>query len=362
MESGKGSQLLYVTLALLAVVGGAAYVERNVLLGSMPSIREIRKLDELVVGSGVPPPLPQTRELSPPPLPPPSFTQAKEGKLSLVPAPPSLTVDLESVNLQPPRQIALAAAVAAAAIPPDDEAAVVDEVANLQAKVTAKTAVVRAMKFERHMIMETDLDALAATHELQEMCKKLVPLKYGPEPYVLEMRLAFPASFPDLEEKGASGVVQVEMAPLELMPYSVLTFLDMVVHEWKGGAFHRNAGHVKQVSVKGQQHFGFPLAFQEYSPSYPHTKYSLGFAGRPSSSAFYVSTVDNSQNHGPGSQGSKTEADACFAKLVGAASKSGPSVDAIRRLDKQPGAQGGNGFVSPASNHVVIESFKLLRT
>mmetsp|Transcript_74752 Transcript_74752/g.150390 ORF Transcript_74752/g.150390 Transcript_74752/m.150390 type:complete len:228 (+) Transcript_74752:62-745(+) len=176
METGKGAsrQLLYVTLALLAVVGGAAYVERNVLLGSMPSIREIRKLDELVVGSGVPPPLPQTRELSPPPLPPPSFTQAKEGKLSLVPAPPSLTVDLESVNLQPPRQIALAAAVAAAAIPPDDEAAVVDEVANLQAKVTAKTAVVRAMKFERHMIMETDLDALAATHELQEMCKKLV--------------------------------------------------------------------------------------------------------------------------------------------------------------------------------------------
>jgi hypothetical protein len=63
------------------------------------------------------------------------------------------------------------------------------------------------------------------------------------------------------------------------------------VHEWKGGAFHRNAGHVKQATIKGQNHKGFPLAFQEYSPKFPHSKYTLGFAGRPSSNAFYVSTV-----------------------------------------------------------------------
>ena len=131
-----------------------------------------------------------------------------------------------------------------------------------------------------------------------------------------------------------------------------------MVGEWKGGAFHRNAGHVKQVTVKGQ-HPGFPLAYQEYSPNFPHKKvrsncrhpktccdeqdyttqipfapnralqsfaaaacfhpripassfappwpcalpqYTLGFAGRPSSSAFYVSTMDNVRNHGPGSQ------------------------------------------------------------
>jgi hypothetical protein len=44
-----------------------------------------------------------------------------------------------------------------------------------------------------------------------------------------------------------------------------------VVNEWKGGAFHRNAGHVKQVTVHGK-HPGFPLVFQEYSPQYPHIK------------------------------------------------------------------------------------------
>ena len=30
-------------------------------------------------------------------------------------------------------------------------------------------------------------------------------------------------------------------------------------------------------------------------------------SGRPGGPAFYISTVDNSQNHGPGSQGSKSE-------------------------------------------------------
>lgn len=48
-----------------------------------------------------------------------------------------------------------------------------------------------------------------------------------------------------------------------------------MTEEWKGGAFHRNAPHVKQATVKGN-HKGFPLAFQEYSPDFPHKKVSLG--------------------------------------------------------------------------------------
>ena len=39
------------------------------------------------------------------------------------------------------------------------------------------------------------------------------------------------------------------------------------------------------------------------------------FAGRPGGPAFYISTVDNVQNHGPASQGSGTEADSCFGKI-----------------------------------------------
>ena len=87
-----------------------------------------------------------------------------------------------------------------------------------------------------------------------------------------------------------------------------------VVDSWTGGAFHRNAGHVLQAMVEGAGHPS--LAWQEYSPAFPHTRYTLGYAGRPGGPAFYVSTVDNTANHGPGSQGSATEADSCFAKLV----------------------------------------------
>ena len=80
------------------------------------------------------------------------------------------------------------------------------------------------------------------------------------------------------------------------------------------GAFHRNAGHVLQamVTVHDANHHALHerFAWQEYSPHYPHVKYTLGYAGRPSSNgAFYISTMDNARNHGPGSQGSKTEAD-----------------------------------------------------
>jgi hypothetical protein len=55
------------------------------------------------------------------------------------------------------------------------------------------------------------------------------------------------------------------------------------------------------------------------SPNFPHKKYTLGYAGRPGGPDFYVSTVDNTQNHGPGGQGSYEdpgEADPCFAKVV----------------------------------------------
>lgn len=55
------------------------------------------------------------------------------------------------------------------------------------------------------------------------------------------------------------------------------------------------------------------------SPNFPHKKWTLGYAGRPGGPDFYVSTMDNTRNHGPGGQGSyddPSEADPCFAKVV----------------------------------------------
>lgn len=82
---------------------------------------------------------------------------------------------------------------------------------------------------------------------------------------------------------------------------------------------------------------------------------TLGYAGRPSgSSAFYISTVDNTRNHGPGSQGSKTEADAVFGSVDSV------SIGVVKRMSRQPGAKGGAGFINDGSKHIQIVSMKLI--
>ena len=167
---------------------------------------------------------------------------------------------------------------------------------------------------------------------------------------------------PDFVEKGAEGRIVVEMAPTALVPYSVYNFLE-IVRRFKSGAFHRNAGHVLQAmanlgppaSAFDRFTGGGSMAFQEYHPGYPHKKFTLGYAGRPGGPAFYVSTVDNSVNHGPASQGSKTEADACFGRLHDEESEA-----TVRRMQKQPGAEKGLGFVSGQNNFIVISSLRVL--
>ena len=57
--------------------------------------------------------------------------------------------------------------------------------------------------------------------------------------------------------------------------------------------------------------------------------------------------MDNVRNHVPGSQGSKTEADSCFAKVVSGA-------DVVERMRKQP-APKGLGFVNNKADYIVVE-------
>eukprot|EP00388_Colpodella_angusta_P038630 GDKK01044994.1.p2 GENE.GDKK01044994.1~~GDKK01044994.1.p2 ORF type:complete len:103 (+),score=13.11 GDKK01044994.1:3-311(+) len=96
------------------------------------------------------------------------------------------------------------------------------------------------------------------------------------------------------------------------------------------------------------------LAFQEYHPDFPHKQYTMGYAGRPSGPAFYISTVNNVANHGPASQGSATEADACFGKIQQ------QSIEIVKRMEKQPGAAKPQGFIPDPANHIKILSLKVL--
>ena len=80
-------------------------------------------------------------------------------------------------------------------------------------------------------IIEKDTEAQLKVLELQTSLRKLIPILYGPEPYIVEMTLKFPASMLGADG-GFDGKLTFELAPLALVPYSVYYFLD-TIKNWK---------------------------------------------------------------------------------------------------------------------------------
>jgi cyclophilin family peptidyl-prolyl cis-trans isomerase len=206
---------------------------------------------------------------------------------------------------------------------------------------------VRAIKAKVD-IFETDPQAKEAAKKLQAATQQLLHKRYGTEePYRVVVDLEFQDTIPDFAEKGKDGSFTIELAPSTLQPHSIYTFLE-VARNWNGGAFHRIAPHVLQVMVK--THTIKHLAFQEYSPEYPHKERTVGYAGRPSGPAWYVSIQDNSRNHGPGSQQQHNpyEADSCFGTVV-------EGYEHVLRIKKVP----GTGFLGDAKKHVIIKNMTI---
>jgi len=210
---------------------------------------------------------------------------------------------------------------------------------------------IREMK-KRKIVMETDSQAQEKISILQSELRRMFQMEYGPDvtTFKVEMKLKFPSSMPDYVTAGDSGTILIETAPISLVPYAVYMFLQ-ISKNLKSGSFHRNAGHVLQSMVTAPGVRG--MAFQEYHPDFPHKRLTLGYAGRPGGPAFYISTVDNTRNHGPGSQGSKTEADGCFGRII-------EGEDVVKRMQKQPGRTKPSGFIDKPSNFIKIESLTIL--
>ena len=94
----------------------------------------------------------------------------------------------------------------------------------------------------------------------------------------------------------------------------------------------------------------------EYDRRYPHLKHTMGFAGRGGGNAFYINTIDNSKNHGPGTDrgGKDPEADTNFGRII-------EGEDVVYLMKKQPGGEGSpNGFVKGKENFIEIQSLKLI--
>ena len=123
----------------------------------------------------------------------------------------------------------------------------------------------------------------------------------------------------------------VETASVDLMPVSINLFLDMIrAGIWDNTIFlhHEMVEHIiaaapidyRSEKVKNNElsQIGWiGLGFPEYSDQYPHSQYTVAFAGY--GPTFYINTMDNEASHSPGMQQHHilpNEADPCFAKIV----------------------------------------------
>ena len=203
------------------------------------------------------------------------------------------------------------------------------------------------------VIMEADEDSLKMTRKLQDATREVLKLRYGDageRNYRVELILEFQPSIPDFDENGKDGSILIEMAPISLVPCSVYNFME-IARTWKNGAFHRNADHVLQAIARSDVTESMP--FQEYSKEYPHEKGTVGYAGRPSGPAFYVSIRNNSKNHGPGSQQKRNpyEADCAIGRVI-----RGMEDGTVARVHKMPGRE----FLSNKGDWVLIRAMRIL--
>jgi hypothetical protein len=132
---------------------------------------------------------------------------------------------------------------------------------------------------------------------IQKYSQKVVLAKYGPEPYHVEIQVAFDPNGPTLTRGSESDTVLVlKLAPLDQMPHSVHHFLEQVSQGlYDGCSFHRNAHHVlqggpapnfltppdaKSLRSRFKEAGLLHVMFQEYNEEFPHEEYTVGYARR----------------------------------------------------------------------------------
>jgi len=174
--------------------------------------------------------------------------------------------------------------------------------------------------------------------EIIRQAKRSAMYKYGNGPHKIEMQLNF---YVDGAPQGTSEKIVIEMAPLDLMPFTVSFFLDRVSEGfYDGHKFDFNAGHVVIATHLKSKYNDDQLLInaiiQEYHPSYPHEKYTLGYTKKENN--IYISTQDNSIAHAYAKE-------TCFARVV-------DGFDAVDRIHNMP--------IGELGKFVVIEKATIL--
>lgn len=201
---------------------------------------------------------------------------------------------------------------------------------NQHMKVSNLRALTEMKKLQQRVDKQAS-KAVTLKQRVQKEGIEEVKRMYGQEPIHVLFELVFPDGRPGPDQ------FVVELAPTELMPHSIQTFLAMVSSRlWDNCSFILNALHVikaaplpyQQTSAKDKaRQFSEAdlesVAFKEYSPAFPHKAYTIAFAADGSPS-FYINTADNTELH---------MGDPCFGKVIW-------GIDAIQRLEACPTLNG----------------------
>jgi len=209
-------------------------------------------------------------------------------------------------------------------------------------KAFANPALMREMVTVQRSLRRSQYQAEHLKELVKETSKADALSTYGDGIIKVRIELAFPEDDHFLGVGHSHANMEptafvIEMAPIDLMPHSVYTFLEMASAGLLDGcSFILNAMHVLKAaplpydgtppSVKAKEFLDKGLesvAFREYSPEYPHTKYTVGFAADGSPS-FYINTEDNSEIHA---------GDPCVARVVS-------GFETIHRLEQSPTRNG----------------------
>ncbi len=150
---------------------------------------------------------------------------------------------------------------------------------------------------------------------------------FGPGPFIVKLTFAF-------QDSPENEFILIELAPLDLMPHTVHTFLKMTSRKLLSRAtFLLARSHIlvlgprdsynaendavlkKRMVSEGYSDGG--LLFGESTSEYPHTPYTVSFNKRRGPT-FYINLIDNSRNHASyyANDGSFVEGDTCFGKIV----------------------------------------------
>ena len=240
-----------------------------------------------------------------------------------------------------------------------NEPAILNKISDLKLEV-------RKLRSSKKVLMPVDPGAVALTTALQDATRCYLMHNY-PEyhlPLNLAIELQFPSHMLSADEwlnasTGGNGIITlyVELAPYLLLPHAVFTIIQ-IAQTFKSGYFHRNAGHVLQSQIAANYTGG--VVFMEYSHLFPHEKYTLGFAGRGGGDAFYISTVNNTVGHGPGTDrgGKDPESDTDFGIVI--PGYNGEAI--VKSMTKQTGSMSKNGFIEGKKNFINILSLRLLNS